>query len=146
MTVQELYQNINGDYDQAVRVMRVDKLIDKHIRRFPGNGVVDKVLEAGESLTEDAAGGADTAGGTDMAGGADTTVHATELFEAAHAMKGVCANLGLTVLADAASELTEEFRPGNERKLSDAEVKSRIENIREIYTRTVEGIRRYEEA
>ena len=90
------------------------------------HALVDKVLEAGESLTEDAAGGAD------MDGGADTTVHATELFEAAHAMKGVCANLGLTVLADAASELTEEFRPGNERKLSVAEVKSRIENIREI--------------
>ena len=32
MTIQELYQMIDGDYDQAIRVLRVDKLIDKHIR------------------------------------------------------------------------------------------------------------------
>ena len=29
MTLQELYIEIGGDYDQAVRVLRVEKLIDK---------------------------------------------------------------------------------------------------------------------
>ena len=121
MTIQELYTAIDGDYDQAVRVLRMDKLIDKHIRRFTTNGVVDRLLAAGESMDP------------------------TELFEASHAMKGVCANLGLVKLSEAASELTEEFRPGTERQLSDEEVKSRIEDIREMYALTVDGIRNYEE-
>ena len=38
MTLQELYDTIGGDYEQAVRVLRMDKLIDKHIRKLPKNG------------------------------------------------------------------------------------------------------------
>ena len=71
---------------------------------------------------------------------------ATELFEASHAVKGVCANLGLVTLSGAASEISEEFRPGNPRKLSDDEVKERIGKISAMYERTAEGIRQYEEA
>ena len=69
----------------------------------------------------------------------------TELFEKAHAMKGVCANLGLVNLSNAASEITEEYRPGNPRKLSDDEGKAKMESIRAMYEKTVDGIRRYEE-
>lgn len=121
MTIQELYSEIGGDYDQAIRVLRVDKLIDKHIKKLPNNGVVDGMIEAGNRMDP------------------------TELFEKAHAMKGVCANLGLTELSGLASEIAEEYRPGNSRTLSDAEVTERIEKISEIYKRTVEGIKRYEE-
>ena len=32
MTIEELYEQIGGDYEQAKRVLRMDKLIDKHIR------------------------------------------------------------------------------------------------------------------
>ena len=71
MTLEELYQNINGDYDKAIRVMCLEKLVDKHIRKFPGNGVAERLFTAAEKAD------------------------ATELFEAAHAMKGICANLGL---------------------------------------------------
>ena len=121
MTIQELYSEIGGDYDQAIRVLRVDKLIDKHIKKLPNNGVVDGMIEAGNRMDP------------------------TELFEKAHSMKGVCANLGLTELSGLASEIAEEYRPGNSRTLSDAEVTERIEKISEIYKRTVEGIKRYEE-
>ena len=119
MTLQELYYQIGGDYEQDTRVLRVDKLIDKHIRKFAQNGVIDKLLEAGESMDQ------------------------TELFETAHAAKGVCGNLGLTNLADAASEIAEEFRPGNERKLSDEEVKERLAGIDVMYKAVSEGIAEY---
>ncbi|SNU06836.1 HPt (histidine-containing phosphotransfer) domain-containing protein [Lachnospiraceae bacterium] len=122
MTLQELYQNIGGDYEQAIGVLRVEKLVDKHIRKFTKNDVVEHLLTAGESMDP------------------------TELFEAAHAMKGVSSNLGLVALSNAASELTEEYRPGNERKLSDDEVKTRIQSIRDLYSLTVEKIQRYEES
>ena len=122
MTIQELYANIGGDYDQAIKVLRMDKLVDKHIRKLIANGVVERLIAAGESMD------------------------ATELFEASHAVKGVCANLGLVTLSGAASEISEEFRPGNPRKLSDDEVKERIGKISAMYERTAEGIRQYEEA
>jgi HPt (histidine-containing phosphotransfer) domain-containing protein len=122
MTIQELYQNIGGDYDQAVRVLRMDKLIDKHIRKFTANGVVDGLLDCKDAMNP------------------------SELFEASHAVKGVTANLGLMELSDIASEIAEEFRPGNERKLSDEDVRKRIEAIREIYDHTVKYIQKYEES
>ncbi len=122
MTIQELYQNIGGDFDQALRVLRVDKLVDKHIRKFTKNGVVENLLAAGESMDAGA------------------------LFDAAHALKGVCSNLGLTRLSELSSEVCEEFRPGNTRTLSDDEVKDRIMLIREKYETTADFIQKYEEA
>ena len=121
MTLKELYSEIGGDYDQAVSVLRIDKLIDKHIRKLTKNGVADRLLEAGKSMEP------------------------AELFDAAHAMKGVCANLGLVSLSEMASELAEEYRPGNPRKLTDEEVSERLAKIGEMYKKTADGIRRYEE-
>ena len=121
MTLQELYQEIGGDYNQAQRVLRVDKLIDKHIRKFVQNGVVDELIEASKNMDP------------------------VRLFESAHAVKGVCANLGLNRLSDAAAEITEEFRPGKGRSLSDGEIAEKIKNIEELYRLTIDGIHHYQE-
>ena len=120
MTLTELYQKIGGDYSQAMRILRVEKLLDKHIRKFAKNDVCENLIAAGESMDPSA------------------------LFEAAHAMKGVCANLGLTGLADAASVITEEFRPGNARTMSDDEVREKLESIKDMYANTVKNIGEYE--
>ena len=122
MTLQELYQNIGGDYEQAMRILRMEKLLDKHIRRFTKNNVIENLLAAGQTLDP------------------------TALFEAAHAAKGVCANLGLKDLADAAGEITEEFRPGHARSLSDDEVRAKLEKIAARYSEITEGISAYENA
>ena len=121
MTLQELYQSIGGNYENAIRVLRMEKLMDKHIRKFTKNGVAEKLLEAGRSRD------------------------AKELFESAHALKGVCGNLGLTEMSELASEIAEEFRPGNARKLSDEEVDGKVAKIGELYRKVCEGISRYEE-
>jgi HPt (histidine-containing phosphotransfer) domain-containing protein len=84
--------------------------------------VVDNLIAAGESMDP------------------------TELFETAHAVKGVCANLGLVKLSDAASEIAEEYRPGNSRSMSDEQVKEKLAEISLQYQKTVDGIRQYEEA
>ena len=119
MTLQELYATIDGDYDQALRVLRMDRLLDKHIRKLVANGVVNRLLAAGK------------------------TMDSAELFESAHAVKGVCGNLGLTKLASLSSEIAEEFRPGNERKLSDDEVAGKLEEIAVLYKKTSDGINEY---
>ncbi|MBQ7655944.1 MAG: Hpt domain-containing protein [Clostridia bacterium] len=121
MTLQELYSLIDGDYEQALRVLRMDKLLDKHIRKLTSNGMVDKLLEAGQGMDP------------------------TQLFEAAHAMKGVCANLGLVRLSAAASEIAEEYRPGKPRRMTDAEVKEKLNSIADLYAKTAAGIRQYTE-
>lgn len=120
MTIQELYAKIGGNYDQAVRVMKKDKLIDKYVRKLTNSDVGDMLAQAGASMD------------------------GTKLFESAHAMKGVCSNLGLDVLAKAADEITEEFRPGNPRKLSDDAVKEKVDAILARYQETVRTIQEYE--
>lgn len=119
MTLKELYALIDGDYEQATRVLRMEKLMDKHIRKLPQSGTVENLLEAGESLEP------------------------TRMFEAAHAMKGVCANLGLVKLAQAASDIAEEYRSGNSRRMTDEEVKALLARIAALYKKTAEGIARY---
>ncbi len=122
MTLQALYHNIGGSYEQGIKVLRMEKLMDKHIRKFSKNGVVEAMLQAGE------------------------TMDPTALFETSHAVKGVCGNLGLTELYTLSSEISEEFRPGNARRFSDAEVREKLQKISEVYEKTADGIRQYEES
>ena len=121
MTLRELYSEIGGDYDQAVRVLRMDRLIDKHIRRLTANTVFNDLASAGKTMEPQA------------------------LFDAAHAVKGICANLGLTELSALASEITEEYRAGCQRKLTDGQVKEKIVRIGQLYGKTADIIRRYEQ-
>ena len=122
MTLQELYKNIDGDYDQAIRILRVEKKKKKHIIKLTKSGVVDSLIDAGKDMDP------------------------VSLFERAHAVKGVCANLGLVKIADAASEISEEFRPGRSRNMTDEEVKEKIDSIKDIYTHTAEEIREFEKS
>ncbi|MBQ6121193.1 MAG: Hpt domain-containing protein [Clostridia bacterium] len=120
MTIQQLYEKIGGNYEQAVRVMKKDKLIDKYVRKLKDSDAGEQLARAGEAMD------------------------AAKLFDSAHALKGVCANLGLDALANAADEITEEFRSGNSRKLSDAEVREKVEALLTRLRNTVKGIEEYE--
>ena len=119
MTVEELYEQIGGNYAHAQQIMRKDKMISKYLLKLRESGVFEGLMEAGETL-EPAA-----------------------MFEKAHAMKGVCANLGLDALSHAAAEITEEFRPGSARKMTDAEVRKKLDALGEMYQRTIKGIEEY---
>ena len=121
MTVQELYAQIGGNYDHAVQIMRMDKMISKYLLKLTDSDVAAKLREAGESMDP------------------------TALFESAHAMKGVCANLGLDDLAAAVGVVTEEFRPGAARTMSDEEVKEKLDEIFAMYEKTEAGINEYKE-
>ena len=120
MTLQELYSVIGGNYAHAQQIMKMDKLIDRYIRQLKTSGVYEQMTAAGEKM--------------DPVG----------LFESAHAMKGVCANLGLDDLAAMAEIITEEFRPGKSRCMSDEEVKEKLSEIDKLYRKTLDGIERYE--
>lgn len=120
MTLKELYERIGGDYEQALRVLRMDKLVDKHIRKYVKNGVVEKLVDAGNRMDPN------------------------EMFECAHAVKGISGNLGLRELSEMASEIAEEFRAGNVRRMSDEEVAKKLSDIDARFRTTADGIRAYE--
>lgn len=120
MTIRELYDSIGGNYDQAVKVMKSEKLIDRYVRKLKNSGVGEKLAAAGG------------------------TMDPVQLFECSHSMKGVCANLGLDELAAAAEVITEEFRPGSTRKMSDDEVRGKLNAIDALYKRAIDGIAVYE--
>ena len=120
MTLEELYELIGGNYEHAVQIMRSEKLIDRYVKKFENSSVGDGLRAAGEQMDAQA------------------------LFESAHAMKGVCANLGFDDLAEASSEIAEEFRPGNARSFSDDEVKAKLQHIDEMYLRAIDGIKKYQ--
>lgn len=119
MTVQELYEQIGGSYDDAKRVLPMDKLIAKFVVKFLDDKSAERLFSAWDAHDEAA------------------------FFEGAHAMKGVCANVGLTALSASASALAEEFRPGKGRTMDDAEVQRRVAELRAGYDRAVEGIRAF---
>ena len=119
MTVQELYGKIGGNYESAKRVMQLDKLIVKFIVKYLDDASCAQLCAAWDK--RDGAG----------------------VFEGAHAMKGVCANLGLDALSKDASELAEEFRPGNERILSDGEVTAKVAALRGKNEQALQAIRAF---
>ena len=122
MTLKELYDEIDGDYEQAMKVLRIEKLMDKHIRRFPSNPIFADLAAAKDPLD------------------------GTRLFEAAHAIKGVCSNLGLVKLSSVAADICDEFRPGCTRKYTDGEVKQKIAEAEALFEKAVKGIQEYEKA
>ena len=122
MTIQELYVRMDGNYDHALRIMKSERLIDKYVRKLKSSGLDAMLAEAGEAMDP------------------------VKLFESAHAMKGVCANLGLDQLAADADAITEEFRPGKARRLTDDQVRAKIDAAVEKFRATVQCIREYEES
>ena len=119
MTVQELYESIGGSYESAKRTMMMDKMISKFILKFLNDKSCERLLTAGAA--RDAAG----------------------IFEGAHALKGVCANLGLDSLSAAASDVAEAYRPGKGAEMDDAALDARLAEIKAQYESTVAGIQKF---
>ncbi len=119
MTVQELYESIGGSYDSAKRILQMDKLIGKFVVKFLDDKSFGNLLAAAEAGD------------------------GTGIFEGAHAMKGVCANLGLDNLSQAASVLAEEFRPGSPRSMDDAVVQEKVSELKQMYDKAIDGIRAF---
>lgn len=119
MTLQELYDRIDGDYAEAIGRLRMDRLIDRFIIRFLDDKTCPSICSSWAAGDK----------------------HAT--FEAAHAAKGVCANLSLTKLAQIASQITEALRPGNEELEASTDVDALVDELATRHQATVDLIRAY---
>lgn len=105
---------LRGDYANAkIRLMN-DRLIDKFIRKFPGDPTMQQLDDAIASGDRKAA------------------------FVAVHTLKGVAANLSFTELQQAASNLTEQLRNG----ASEPDA-SLYGSLRESYNKAISALQAY---
>ena len=121
MTVQELYTEI-GDYEEAKKQLMNDRLIGKFVVKFPGDPSFSQLVDAWEKRDGDG------------------------IFKAAHAMKGVCANLALSGLSVLVEQVTEEYRPGQTKQLPAIDMPQVMAELQEQYQNVVAAIERYQNA
>lgn len=88
MDVRSAYEAIGADYDGVVRRLMSDSLVE----RFAGKFVEDESFAKLKAALADG--------------------DAKAAFMAAHTLKGICQNLGLTNLYGPTFEITEALRPG----------------------------------
>lgn len=114
MTLRDFYAAVGGDYEDACKRLINDGIIGKFIMKFPSEPSYGKLMEA--------------AGSGDM----------TAVFEAAHALKGVTANLALESLSETAGEITEATRGGSLREGFDLDGK--LAELTKRYQATIDAI------
>ena len=116
MTLQDCYKAMDADYDEVFGRLRSERLIQKFVLRFPDDGSYQLLLTSLES--------------GDYA----------EAFRAAHTIKGVCQNLGMTRLGQSSSELTESLRSGAPGPQTD----ELLARVKEDYRQAVDAIRAFQ--
>ena len=89
MTVKELYQVLDANYEDAIRRLMNDELIKRFVLKFRDSNPYPELLDAYRSHD------------------------VVRVFEAAHSMKGVVGNLSLSKLYEVASNLCEVTRYKN---------------------------------
>lgn len=113
MTIEECYAQMGADYEGVLRRMGNAQRVQRFLGMFLQDGSYDLLCRS------------------------MNTADGSEAFRAAHSLKGVCANLGLTGLQRAASELTDALRGGT----VTPEAQPLLEAVRREYDNTVQCIR-----
>lgn len=122
MTVEELYQTIGGDYEEAKSRLSMDTLIGRFVTKFVEDGSCAALFDAWDAGDDKAA------------------------FEAAHRAKGVCANLALNRLTEPASEICEALRPGNEALRARTDVDALVGELKVAHADTIAAIKAFSDA
>lgn len=115
MTIQNCYETLKGNYEEAKQRLMNDKLIERFILKFPADDSITILREAVKAGDHD------------------------ESFRGAHTLKGVAANLAFTELEKAASELTEQLR--NSKDPADPVL---FENVETAYNLVINTLKQYE--
>ena len=117
MTLQECYAAMGGNYDEVLGRLRSDRLIQKFVLKSVDDGSYQLLLDSMSSQNYE------------------------EAFRAAHTIKGVCQNLGLTRLLNSSSQLSEALRHGYT-----PEADGLAEQVGRDYQDTVGAIRAFQAA
>lgn len=117
MELKEFYAAINGDYEGVTSRLRSEKMVRKFVLKFLNDSSYDNLVKGLEEKNYE------------------------EAFRAAHTIKGICQNLGFTVLGDSSSRLTDALRNGWS---EGADVL--VEQVAKDYRQTAEAVKKLEAA
>ena len=115
MDLKEFYTSINGDYEGVVSRLRSEKMVRKFVLKFLNDSSYDNLVK---SLEEN---------------------NYEEAFRASHTIKGICQNLGFTVLGDSSSTLTDALRNGWREGAEEL-----VKKVKEDYRQTAEAVKALE--
>lgn len=117
MTIRDCYQAMGGDYEQAVRRLSGEKMVERFLARFLEGDCFPRLCGAMEERKR------------------------KEAFYAADALKDVSGNLSFTGLLDSASALAEMLRAESDAIPDGAE--QLMDQLRKDYETTADAIRGY---
>ncbi len=112
MTIRECYEQMGADYEDVLRRLGSEQMVERFARKFLEEKTFDHLKEA--------------------LGRKD----AEEAFRAAHTLKGICLNLGFNNLFTVSSELTEKLRP---RETEGSE--ELFQKVQEQYNITIQALK-----
>ena len=115
LDLKECYAAFNGDYEGVLSRLRSEKMVQKFALKFLKDSSYELLVRSLEEKNYE------------------------EAFRAAHTIKGVCQNLGFSVLGDSSSRLTEALRNG----WSD-DAGTLVQQVKEDYAKTTEALRSLE--
>ena len=114
MTLEECYAAMGGDYADVIGRLRSEAFVQKFVLKFvDGKEHAELHAALAEGRTQDA-------------------------FRAAHTIKGVSSNLGMTELYNASSQLTEKLRDGVQRDVS-----AELATVDASYEKTLNAIAQF---
>ena len=114
MTIQECYDKMGGNYNDVISRLRKESLVEKFLVKFPDDPSYNELIASIEAIDVKTA------------------------FRAAHTLKGVCQNLGLTKLFTPVNEMTEAFR------IEDFNTgKTYLDEVTKYYNVTVDAINEF---
>lgn len=117
MTIEKCYEEIGGDFSEVIKRMatlaRVKKFLNKFLEDDSFSSLCSAVREEKRA----------------------------DAFRAAHALKGVCQNMGFGTLQKSSFQITELLRPETEKISSD--VRELLPVVEKDYLLTVQAIKKY---
>lgn len=115
MTLKQLYNSIDGNYDDVVKRLISEELVSRFVARFISDDSFSLLCEGMNGR------------------------NAEQAFRGAHTLKGVAQNLGFAALGKSAAELTEVLRGGAFTTNAD----ELFEKVKADYEKVVSAIKEY---
>lgn len=116
MKIEECYRQLGGDYEDVLKRLHSETLVQKFVIKFLNDQSYELLLQAVEDK------------------------NAEEAFRAAHTLKGICQNLSFTQLYESSHLVTEIFREGQ------CEIEPELfSRLRKDYEQTAAAIRQFQE-
>lgn len=121
MNLKECYQAFGGDYEDTMKRMGMERLLQKFMLKFLDDKSFEELCSSMEQKKYE------------------------EAFRAAHTLKGLCLNLGFKTLAESSSSLTEALRSQQFEESNLVEIMKMLEQVKRDYQMTVSVITEFKE-